>query len=71
MNYEAGNKQTNKPSDQEFKICFESVSKPPTNLQLPDIVSDVTIPVLDEPINVYEVSREVINVNPDKACGLD
>ena len=65
------NEVIDKPSDQEFKEFFESNLNLHSDITLTDITSDVTIPVLDDPINIFEVEHETKNMNSNKACGLD
>ena len=62
---------SNVPSDEEFKAHFENVlnpSPPPPPL---NIVGEVTIPVLDDPISPAEVERQIKKLKVDKACGPD
>ena len=71
---EACNKQTARPSDEEFKCHLESLLCPNDAEQLSqnDFMTDVTIPVLDAPIDPNEVA-EVIEkqVKPNKNAGPD
>ena len=61
------------PNDEEFKAHFESVLNPPVTLDpyLGDIATDVTIPILDDPILPAEVHEQIRKLKPDKACGPD
>ncbi len=62
-----------KPSDEMFKTHFENVFNPP-NTVYPDVNelrSQVTIPVLDEPINGDEVMTQIKRLKPNKTSGPD
>ena len=66
----SGNSCTDLPCD-EFKRHFERVlnslpSAPPAHVS-----TDVTIPVLDDPISPAEVENQVKRMKVDKACGPD
>ena len=61
-----------KPSDDEFKAYIESTQ----NIQAvptlgDDVISRVTVPVLDEPVSVFETKCEARNMKANKACGPD
>ncbi len=61
------------PTDQDFKTHFESVLNPidETEHGLDNLINDVTIPVLDEPITPAEVHEQARKMKPDKASGPD
>ena len=64
------NKTVDKPTDEEFKHFFENISDGHPNVEFDDI-GIVYIPMLDDPITEYEISRESKCMNSNKACGLD
>lgn len=59
------------PSDEDFKTHFESVLNPSPAPPPPQIGTDVTIPVLDDPISPQEVDCQIRKMKVDKACGPD
>lgn len=59
------------PSDEEFKIHFERVLNPPPIPPPLNVSTDVTIPVLDDPISPAEVEYQMRKLKVDKACGPD
>ena len=62
----------NRPSDEEFKTYFETVLNPKQVVtNYPVIATNVTIPVLDDPITPQEVEHQIQKMKPDKACGPD
>lgn len=60
-----------RPSDEEFKVHFESIYNPSDTaaLTVPDV--HVTIPVLDNDITYDEVTAQIKKLKPNKACGPD
>ena len=64
------NSQVNKPTDEEFKYSYESMSETHSSLQFNDL-GNISIPILDNPITENEVLREAKCMNSNKACGLD
>ena len=62
-----------KPSDEQFKEYFEQIFNPPDvdSLNLDDFHSDVTIPILDDPITPDEVQNQVKRLKRNKAGGPD
>ena len=60
------------PSDEEFKTHFEAVLNPSVGISHEgDVTTDVTIPILDDPISTLEVQHQIRRMKPDKACGPD
>ena len=61
-----------RPTDEEFKNFYEELMGTARN-NLTDEYreSSVSIPVLDDPITLGEVSTQVDNIKADKACGPD
>ena len=61
------------PSDDEFKEYFETNFNLPGNIRLTDydFSTDVSIPLLDDPINPLEVQQQMIQLKPNKASGPD
>lgn len=59
------------PSDDEFKIHFERVLNPAPVPPPLHVSTQVTIPVLDEPITPIEVECQIKRLKSDKACGPD
>lgn len=61
------------PNDEEFKAHFESVLNPPgiVDPYSGDVATDVTIPILDDPISPVEVREQIRKLKSDKACGPD
>ena len=64
------NNQVTKPTDEQFKHFYESMSESHSRLQFND-VGNVTIPILDDPITENEVLQEAKCMNSNKTCGLD
>ena len=61
------------PTDNQFKEFFEQILNP-VDVEEPNLLelqTDVSIPLLDEPISVWEVSQQVKRLKPNKACGPD
>ncbi|XP_064079491.1 protein PFC0760c-like [Macrobrachium nipponense] len=56
-----------------FKEYFEQIFNPPNvdGLNIDDFHSDVTIPVLDDPITPAEVQTQVKRLKPNKVSGPD
>ena len=71
-NFENDFKNACRPSDEEFKAHFESILNQPStaNLQVPGD-TNVTIPILDDPISPGEVNAQIKKIKPNKACGPD
>lgn len=63
--------RANVPSDEEFKVHFEHVLNPNPPPPPLHVDTDVTIPVLDDPISPAEVELQVKRMKVDKACGPD
>ena len=71
---DATNQTTAGPTDDDFKIHFESLLNPPGNngdIIPTDYTTITSIPILDDPISVNEVTEQVHKMKPDKACGPD
>ena len=71
--YKESSDENNAPSDEEFKAFFEDVYNPQDNQALNpnEFRTNVTIPVLDDPIQVTEVKTQINNMKPSKSCGPD
>ena len=71
--YESTHRSDVKPSDEDFKQFFESTLNPPTNSSFdPNMfTSDISIPILDEPITPLEVKQQAKMLKHDKASGPD
>ena len=71
-NFENDFKNICRPSDEEFKAHFESILNQPStaNFQVPGD-TNVTIPILDDPISPGEVNAQIEKIKPNKACGPD
>lgn len=64
-----GNVETDRPTDDTFKIHFETLLNP-DNAQLPEIVdSGIHMPITDEPIQPREVSDAIETIKPNKSGG--
>lgn len=61
----------NRPSDSDFKVHFERLLNSDPTPPTPHLVTDVTIPVLDDPISTLEVQRKIRKLNVKKASGPD
>ena len=60
------------PTDNQFKEFFESMlNDDSTQLRDEDYQSGIYIPILDDPISTTEVSKNLQNLDSDKACGTD
>ena len=62
------------PSDEQFQVHLEELSNPDrqTEVAFSDVTTDVTIPLLDGPINPDEVESVLRhNIKPNKGCGPD
>ncbi len=61
------------PSDEKFRRHFEEVLNPPStvNLDTVDIATDITIPILDDPISPDEVQGQIRKLKPNNASGPD
>ena len=61
------------PDDNEFKEMFEDKVNPPAEQNLVDeeYMTNVSIPLLDEPITPREVEDQVKKMKADKSCGPD
>ena len=55
-----------RPNDTEFKQHFESVLVSDEN-NLDNVNTDVTMPVLDDPITPLEMEHQIRAMKPDKA----
>ncbi len=62
---------TDVPSDGEFKRHFEGILNSLPTAPPAHVSTDVTIPVLDDPISLAEVENQVKRMKVDKACGSD
>ena len=63
-----------RPSDDEFKVHLESLFNPEETSELDpaDYVSDIYVPVLDDPIDPIEVSDVLQKqLNANKSGGVD
>ena len=63
-----------RPSDVEFKVDIESLFNPEWTSELDpaDYVSDIYVPVLDDPIDPIEVSDVMQKqLNANKSAGVD
>ena len=60
-----------RPSDQDFKVFYEELLNPPGEGTLIDCQTQIYIPVLDDEIEVEEVSSQVRRLKVDKASGPD
>ena len=62
-----------KPGDEEFKDHFEKLfnSADAGELDANEFYTEVTIPVLDEPISTVEVETQIKKLKSNKACGPD
>ena len=66
------NNEKSCPSSDEFKAHFEAIlNLDMDNVDVMEVTTDVTIPVLDEQISVAEVQEQIKRMHPDKACGPD
>ena len=65
--------ENTKPSDDTFKTYFEDIFNPPNTVypDLNDLHSQITIPVLDEPITTIEVDTQIKRLRSNKASGPD
>ena len=60
------------PSSEDFKAHLEAVLNPEdVDPGGNEITTNVTIPVLDEPISPAEVYEQIKKLHPDRACGPD
>lgn len=61
------------PVEDEFKCFYERNFNPPSVVKLSEcnFNSNVTIPILDNPISPEEVQQQIKHLKPDKACGPD
>lgn len=61
------------PSDKDFKTHFETVLNPnnETDINGNNETTDVTIPILDEPITPAEIHEQSRKMKPDTASGPD
>lgn len=59
--------------EDEFQQLYERNFAPPNVVKLSecDFNSNVTIPILDDPITPEEVQQQIKRIKPDKACGPD
>ena len=69
--FEASKSNKDTPSDEDFKVHFEHVLNPGNVQPLSHISTDVTMPVLDDPISPAEVECQIKKMKVDKACGPD
>lgn len=70
--YESDTKINWRPSDDEFKLFYKSnFYSPNTDLAESDFSSNVSIPILDDPIRQDEVQTQIKELKSDKACGPD
>lgn len=61
-----------RPTDDDFKTHFETILNPiQAVIDIPVIDTDLTIPILDDPITVHEVEQQIQRMKRDKACGPD
>ena len=62
-----------KPSNEDSRVHYDEIYYPvgSTTLVPNQCQSDVFIPVLDEPIQVDEVMRQIYNMKPNKSCSPD
>ncbi|KAG0719521.1 hypothetical protein GWK47_050302 [Chionoecetes opilio] len=68
----SGSVGESRPSDEEFKTHFETVLNPTqAATNYPDIDTNLSIPILDDPITPQEVELQIRKMKPDKACGPD
>lgn len=70
---ECDNNNDSKPSDDTFKSYFEEIFNPTNtnHLEVSKLSTQVTIPVLDEPISPVEVETKMKCLKSNKASGLD
>ena len=61
------------PGDAEFKEHFEEILNPEGTIDCDEqtLTTDVSIPILDEPISPVEVQNQIRRMKVDKACGPD
>ena len=62
-----------KPSDDVFKTHFHQLFNS-TDIEYPDfneLHSEISIPVLDEPMTTNEVYNEIAKLKPNKGSGVD
>ena len=61
------------PDDNEFKVMFEDMLNSPCEQNLLDeeYITNVSIPLLDDPIQPNEVLDQVKKMKVDKSCGPD
>ena len=59
------------PSDEQFKEFFDQALNSDELTSLDQITSNTYVPVLDDPINEYEVREQIANLKIDKAAGTD
>lgn len=71
--YKENRGEESAPSDEEFRVFFESVYSPPNveALNPGDIMTDVYVQVLDDPIQVQEVIAQMGTMKANKSCGPD
>ena len=63
----------NEPTDQQFKEYFEEILNPvdTPNYDYSELETDVSVPILDDPITAWEGSQQAKKLKPNKACGPD
>ena len=61
------------PDDEQFRTYFNQLLNPAdaTRLVLEDFHTNVQIPLLDDPITTEEVTEQIKQLKPNKACGPD
>ena len=71
--FDKGSRSDECPTDTEFKEYFEENLNPPETVRLNDcdFTTNVTIPILDEPISPLEITRQAKLLKPNKAPGPD
>ena len=71
--YKENKNDNGAPSDEEFKAFFEAVYNPQSheNFDINEFITNVTVPILDDAIQVNEVVAECNNMKPNKSCGPD
>ena len=59
------------PTDEELRVHFDAVLNPVLETPSTEITTDVSIPILDDPILPDHVEQQIKKMKPDKACGPD
>lgn len=66
-----GNNADSVPNDEVFKDYFEELFNPPDTVYptVNELRSNINIPLLDDPIQIDEVQRQIKRLKPGKTCG--